>query len=99
MTFEEVLNQALAMLQRQGRVSYRALKIRFHLDNDYIEALKDEIIKAQQLAADEGGEVLVWTGTAGTTLESTPPPISTDQHRDLQGNQTAQSESLRVAAR
>lgn len=32
MTFEEVLNQALAMLQRQGRVSYRALKRQFALD-------------------------------------------------------------------
>ena len=29
MTFEEILNQALAMLQRQGRVSYRALKRQF----------------------------------------------------------------------
>ena len=26
MTFEEVLQQAIAMLQRQGRVSYRAFK-------------------------------------------------------------------------
>ena len=26
MTFEEILNQAIALLQRQGRVSYRALK-------------------------------------------------------------------------
>ena len=31
MTFEEVLNQALGMLQRQGRVSYRALKRRSRL--------------------------------------------------------------------
>jgi hypothetical protein len=29
MTFEEILNQAMAMLQRQGRVSYRALKVSF----------------------------------------------------------------------
>src|SRR5215510_1407032 len=29
MTFEKVLTQALAMLQRQGRVSYRALKRQF----------------------------------------------------------------------
>ena len=26
MTFEAILNQAIALLQRQGRVSYRALK-------------------------------------------------------------------------
>jgi hypothetical protein len=35
MTFEEILNQALAMLQRQGRVSYRALKRQFGLDDAY----------------------------------------------------------------
>jgi hypothetical protein len=40
MTFEEVLNQALAMLQRQGRVSYRALKRQFGLDDEYLEESK-----------------------------------------------------------
>jgi hypothetical protein len=64
MTFDEILAQVLDLLQRQGRVSYRALKRRFDLDEDYLEELKAEIIKAQQLAVDEGGEVLVWTGGA-----------------------------------
>jgi len=62
MTFDEVLAGVLDLLQRQGRVSYRALKRRFDLDDDYLEDLKAEIIKAQQLARDEAGEVLVWTG-------------------------------------
>ena len=65
MTFDEVLARVLDLLQRQGRVSYRALKRRFDLDDDYLEDLKAEIIKAQQLARDEAGEVLVWTGGAG----------------------------------
>jgi hypothetical protein len=50
MTFDEVLTHVLDLLQRQGRVSYRALKRRFDLDDDYIEDLKAEIIKAQRLA-------------------------------------------------
>ena len=62
MTFDEVLAGVLDLLQRQGRVSYRALKRRFDLDDDYLEDLKAEIIKAHQLARDEAGEVLVWTG-------------------------------------
>jgi hypothetical protein len=33
MTFEEVLDQAIAMLQRQGRVSYRALKRQIDLND------------------------------------------------------------------
>ena len=40
MTFEEILNQAMALLQRQGRVSYRALKRQFDLDEAYVEDLK-----------------------------------------------------------
>jgi class 3 adenylate cyclase len=70
MTFEEILDQALGMLQRRGRVTYRTLRRQFQLDDDALEDLKTEIIKGQRLAVDEDGEVLVWTGDA----PSTPPP-------------------------
>jgi hypothetical protein len=33
MTFEEVLDQAIAMLQRRGRVTYRTLQRQFQLDD------------------------------------------------------------------
>jgi predicted ATPase/class 3 adenylate cyclase len=46
MTFEEILDQALAMLRRRGRVTNRALKLQFSLDDDHLEALKDEILYA-----------------------------------------------------
>jgi hypothetical protein len=51
------------LLQRQGRVFYRALKRRFNLDDEYLEDLKAEFIKAHRVAVDEDGEVLVWTGS------------------------------------
>ena len=59
MIFDEVLAQILELLQREGRVTYRALKRRFALDDDYLEDVKGEIIKAKRLAVDEDGEVLV----------------------------------------
>ena len=62
MTFDEILAQVLELLQREKRLSYRALKVRFGLDDDHLEALKDEIIEAKQLAVDDSGKVLVWTG-------------------------------------
>ena len=62
MSFEEVLNQASAMLQRRGRLTYRMLKRHFHLDAEALEDLTFELIKGQRLAIDEEGEVLVWTG-------------------------------------
>jgi class 3 adenylate cyclase len=67
MTFDEILTQVLELLQRDGRVSYRALRRRFDLDEEYLEDLKAEIIQAKKLAVDEDGAVLVWTGGPATT--------------------------------
>ena len=50
MTFEEVLDHAIAMLQRRGRVTYRTLKLQFQLDDEHLEALKEELIEAAQRA-------------------------------------------------
>ena len=62
MTFEEMLGQVRELLQSKQRVSYRALKRQFALDDDYLEDLKAELIKAERVAVDEDGEVLVWVG-------------------------------------
>src|SRR5262245_11094508 len=77
MEFYEILDQILALLQRHGRVTYGALKRQFQLDDAYLEDLKAEIVEARQLAVDQDGRVLVWTGGVGTTPESTPPPLPT----------------------
>ena len=73
MTFDEILAQVLELLQREKRVSYRALKRRFDLDDDYLEDVKDELIYAKRLAVDEDNRVLVWVGEPGTP----PASIST----------------------
>jgi hypothetical protein len=57
MTFDDMLAQITDLLKRQGRVSYPALKVRFSVDDGYLEALKAEIMEAQQLATDENGRV------------------------------------------
>src|SRR5262249_28402766 len=70
MTFEEVLTQVRELLERKRRVSYRALKLQFNLDDDYLEGLKDELIEAEHVAADEGGKVLVWVGSLASRVQS-----------------------------
>jgi predicted ATPase/class 3 adenylate cyclase len=60
-----VVDQVIELLRSRGRVSYRVLKLQLQLDDDAIEALKDELIYAQHVAVDEEDRVLVWTG--GTT--------------------------------
>jgi class 3 adenylate cyclase len=72
MTFEEILDQALAMLQRRGRVTYRALKLQFTLDDDQLEALKDELLYAHPQVVDDAGRGLRWTGTP----VAAPPPAA-----------------------
>jgi class 3 adenylate cyclase len=74
MTFEEILDQAIALLQRRGRLTYRALKRQFALDDDYLEDLKAELIQGQQLAVDEEGAVLVWTGDRASVPSSPDEP-------------------------
>jgi class 3 adenylate cyclase/tetratricopeptide (TPR) repeat protein len=69
MTFEEILDHAIAMLQRRGRVAYRTLKRQFQLDDEALDDLKIELIDSQRVATDEQGTVLVWTGEAVS-----PPP-------------------------
>ena len=73
MTFEEILDQAIAMLQRRGRLTYSTLKRQFQLDDAALEDLKNELIEGQRLAVDEGGNVLVWTGEAAVTPTSPLP--------------------------
>ncbi len=80
MDFYDVLAHVIELLQREKRVTYRALKRQFDLDDEYLEDLKDELIEAKQLAQDENGKVLVWIGEA----EGTPVTAS-------QSDQTTQS--------
>src|SRR5262249_29724349 len=85
MKFSELVDRAVEFLRRRERVSYRALKREFDLDDESLEDLKAELIDAQRLAADEDGKVFVWIGnkepaTASPCLSSprspTPPSES-----------------------
>lgn len=77
MRFDEVLAQVQELLQREKRVSYRGLKRRFALDDEYLGDLKEELIGARRLAADEEGRFLVWTG--GTTVVSSQLSVVSGQ--------------------
>src|SRR5262245_20410324 len=76
MDFYAVLDQVLALLRQGGRVSYRALKRQFDLDDAYLDDLKVEIIEVQQCARDQEDTMLVWTGEAASsaTPESVQAP-------------------------
>jgi predicted ATPase/class 3 adenylate cyclase len=73
MTFDEILDQALVLLQRRGRLTYRALQRQFNLDEAYLADLTAEMIQGQRLAVDEDGAVLVWIGGTASAPASVPP--------------------------
>ena len=76
MEFYAVLDQVVELLRQRGRVTYRALKLQFTLDDNALETLKEELIDAQRLAVDEQGKVLIWTGNSAS---ATPPALGQDQ--------------------
>jgi predicted ATPase/class 3 adenylate cyclase len=75
MMFDEILDQALALLQRRGRLTYRALQRQFNLDDAYLADLAAEIIHGQRLAVDEDGVVLVWTGDTAPAPAPASAPV------------------------
>jgi class 3 adenylate cyclase len=72
MMFDDMLEQTLEILRRRGRVSYRALQLQFPLDDALLAALKDEIVEVLQLAVDQDGTTLVWTGSPDASPVSAP---------------------------
>lgn len=59
MTFEEILDQAIAMLQRRGRLTYGTLQRQFQLDDAALATLKDELLYSQPHVVDDAGRGLV----------------------------------------
>src|SRR5262245_7406021 len=72
MRFEEILDRAIAMLERRRRVTYRALKLQLGVDDETLATLRDELIYAQRVARDEDGRVLVWCADAAPTPGAAP---------------------------
>jgi class 3 adenylate cyclase/predicted ATPase len=99
MDFYAVLDQVLALLRQRGRVTYRALKLQFKLDDESLEVLRDELIKAQRVAVDENGDVLVWVGEVGSTPAPTPPAPQSVQRSAAERDRTVTAESPVAAAR
>ena len=66
MTFKEILAEVIAWLKQDQRISYRALKRQFDLDDEYLEDLKIELIEVRECAIDRDNKILIWTGDSVT---------------------------------
>ena len=73
MSFLETVERARAFLERNGRVSLRALQREFNLDDDALGELIEELVEIQRVAVRDGS-ALAWAGGVA------PPPTGTPEH-------------------
>ena len=72
MRFSEIVKEAREWLRRDGRLRYRSLKREYDLNEEALEDLRDELMESQQVAIDQDGKMLVWTGDGATPPQSAP---------------------------
>ncbi len=91
MDFYEVVDQVVQLLQQRGRLTYRSLKLQFKLDDETLEALKEEILYAHPQVVDDEGRGLLWTGEANVPPEPAPSIAQTAQPEAVSEVQSPQA--------
>ncbi|CAB1072083.1 Proteins incorrectly called adenylate cyclase [Olavius algarvensis Delta 1 endosymbiont] len=79
MDFYKVVDQVVKLLQQRGRLTYRALRLQFKLDDETLEALKEELIYSQPQVVDDAGKGLIWTG------DPAAPELDAQRGTDAEG--------------
>src|SRR5215471_6846305 len=97
MDFYDMLDQVIVLLKQRGRASYRALKVQFHLDDEALEALKEELLYAHEVVDDQG-RGLVWTGAVEGTTATPPQPPQPPPSPPSQDQPSAQPASVSVTS-
>jgi hypothetical protein len=59
--FQALLRAVVGLIRGERRVTYRTLKYVFGVDDGLLSEICEELL-LRQVASDEGGKVLVWTG-------------------------------------
>src|SRR5262245_13586919 len=74
MDFYAILDQVVALLRQRQRVTYRALKRQFALDEDALADLTAELLYAHPHVRDDAGQGLLWTGEPAPAAAPVEPP-------------------------
>ncbi len=80
MKFSEIVKETITLLQESGRTTYRALKLEFDLDDEQLDALKEELLFSRPEISEVDGRGLIWNGEA----EQSSPPQSTPSQPEPQ---------------
>jgi hypothetical protein len=76
--FREVVAQVIDWLQQDHRVSDRALKRRFGVDEEYLADLRNELVNVRRVAIEQNDTMLVWVGQShtGSAAPSVQSPLT-----------------------
>ena len=75
MRFFDLLAIVTALLRQRQRVSYRALRREFELDDACLADLRFELVEVEQIALDQDGEILVWAGEGVAGRQHAASPL------------------------
>ena len=75
MRFFDLLAIVTALLRQRQRVSYRALRREFELDDACLADLRFELVEVEQIALDQDGEILVWAGEGVAGRQHVASPL------------------------
>ena len=64
MDFFELVDQVVILLRQRRRLTYRALRRQFDLDDEALNELKEEVLYSESRVVDDEGAGLIWTGDA-----------------------------------
>ena len=82
MDFYAILDQVIALLRQRQRVTYRALKVQFQLDDKPSRLSRPKSL-TPNASRWRRREVLVWIGDSGTIPLATAISASTHHHAPL----------------
>src|SRR5215813_4681683 len=99
MDFYGVLDHVLTLLQRRGRVTYNALKLQFHLDDEQLAVLKEELFYAYPQVVDDAGRGLRWTDDTVVPQTQTPPALQPEPQLIRRADSSPQDVLPRLTSR
>src|SRR5262249_59233845 len=99
MDLYDILDHVVALLQRRGRVTYNALKLQFHLNDEQLVVLKEELLYAHPQVVDDAGRGLRWTDDSAATQAHTPPAPQQELQPISQADYPPQDTSPRITPR
>jgi class 3 adenylate cyclase len=96
MDFYAILDQVIALLRQRQRVTYRALKLQFHLEDEALDALKEELLYAHPQVQEDAGRGLRWTGSTDPATSAPSQPAPPPAHQAIPPAADAERRQLTV---